>query len=213
MKKLILPLMLLLLAAGFLFAVESDPSAVVGYVKYDCVPDLNLIAIPMSQGYTLVSEFADDYPGIFDTINYWDAANQVWSAANDLGFMWDNDFAIAPGAVLFVNALTASNVYSMGALPANNASYSLVSDLNTLMVPLNRSDLTMASELGTDVSFIDTINSWDAANQVWSAANDLGFMWDNDFAISIGTPLMVNALSTGTWPTRSMTPTFKIKNN
>jgi hypothetical protein len=61
MKRFILPLMILLFV-GSLLAVESAPSEVVGYVKYDCVAGLNLVALPMSQGYTLSSEVGDTYP-------------------------------------------------------------------------------------------------------------------------------------------------------
>lgn len=212
MKKLILPLMLLLFV-GALLAVESDPSAVVGYVKYDCVSGLNFIAVPMDQGYTMASELAEDYPGMLDTMNYWDPTTQVWSAASDLGGFWDNDFAVVPGAVLWISAMNTFSLYSIGQLPATNASYPIIAGLNTVMIPLNRSDLTMASEFGTDIGTTDTINTWDAATQVWSAASDLGGFWDNDFPISIGSPLWVSAFGAGTWPTRSASPTLMLKNN
>jgi len=200
MKKFILPL-LLLLFVGSIMAVESEPSEVVGYVKYDCVAGLNLVALPMEQGYTLASEIGYAYPGAIDAINYWDAANQQWIAAIDLGGFWDPDFAVAPGMGLMISAVSPLAFYSIGDMPATNPSYALVNALNLIMVPLDRSDLTYASSLGMDVGITDAINQWDAANQQWIAAIDLGGFWDPDFETTIGMPLMINAFSTGTWPT------------
>ena len=103
MKKFILPL-LLLLFVGSSMAVESEPSAVVGYVKYDCVAGLKYIALPMESGYTWASEFADTYVGSFDALSYWDNATQQWVGAIDLGY-WEGDFATTIGMPLFVNSL------------------------------------------------------------------------------------------------------------
>ena len=65
MKKILLPL-LLILAVGMLAAVESEPSEVVGYVKYDCLVGLNLVAMPMDDGLTLTSEVGAIYNMSFD---------------------------------------------------------------------------------------------------------------------------------------------------
>lgn len=204
MKKLILPL-LLLLGITMLAAVESAPSAVVGYVKYDCVAGLNMFALPMATTMTMASEIGDAYPGSFDTIAYWDYAGQTWFGASDLGGFWDGDFAINTNDVFMVNALAPVSFYSIGNLPAGNATYSVAPGLNTLMLPLNRADLTMAGDLGTEVGVLDAVGIWDSAAQTFFAASDLGGFWDGDFAISIGTPLMVSAYGSATWPTRSAT--------
>lgn len=211
MKKFILPL-LVLLFVGSLFAVESDPSEVVGYVKYDCVAGLNVVALPMDQGYMYASEVTDAYPGMMDAISYWDATNQVWQTAIDLGGFWDPDFEVEPGMGLMLNAVAPFSMYSLGDMPASNATYSLVNALNLIMVPLNRSDLAYAGDLGIDVAVTDAISYWDAGSQVWQTAIDLGGFWDPDFEVSIGMPLMVNAFSTGTWPSRGVTPTLMKSN-
>lgn len=206
MKKLILPL-LLLVAFGMLAAVESAPSEVVGYVKYPCVTGLNLVALPMDQGYAMVSEFADDYMGNFDTLNYWDNTVQGWVAAFDIGY-WEGDFPISEGSVIYLNALSNVDVYSIGDMPATNASYSLVSGLNTMMVPLNYGAMTMASDVATAIGTLDTMNYWDNAVQGWVAAFDIGY-WEGDFPVSIGFPMYVNSLSATTWPVRaSSNPVF-----
>jgi len=211
MKKFILPLLVLLLV-GSLFAVESAPSEVVGYVKYECVTGLNLVALPMVQGYTYASDIATAYPGMFDAISYWDADNQVWAAAVDLGGFWDPDFEVIPGNGLWINALTPFSFYSIGDMPAVNASYNLVNGLNMIMIPLNRSDLALAGDLGMEMGNIDAISYWDNASQVWAAAVDLGGFWDPDFATSIGMPLWVNAFTPGTWPSRNAPNVLKKAN-
>lgn len=199
MKKLILPL-LLLVAFGMLAAVESAPSEVVGYVKYDCLVGLNYIALPMEAGYTMVSEFADQNMGVFDALNYWDNVNQQWVGAYDFGY-WDGDFAVTAGIPLLVNALSVAPIYSIGDMPVANAQYSLLPGLNSLMIPLNKSALTMASELADDIGAgsLDAMNYWDNVNQQWVGAYDFGY-WDGDFPVSIGMPLLVNSLVTDTWP-------------
>ena len=203
MKKFILPLMLLLIV-GSLLAVESDPSAVVGYVKYDCVAGLNLIALPMDQGYALASAVGTDYAAI-EAINYWDATTQSWfSAVYYPDFeIWDPDFAVESGDVLMITTPSSFAFYSIGDMPAQNGQYPLVAGLNTIMVPLNRSDLTFASELGTEIASAEAVNTWDAPTQSWfSAVYYPDFeIWDPDFSVSIGMPLMSTVLTPSTWPT------------
>lgn len=208
MKKLILPL-LLILGITMLVAVESAPSEIVGYVKYDCVAGLNLVAMPMDQGLTLTSEVGAIYnvgSDYIDTINLWDPATQTWTfATNYGGGFWDPDLPVAPGSVLFFNTTTPLTFYSIGDMPATNAQYSIVPGLNTIMIPLNKSNLTLASEVGANVGTgedLDTINLWDSATQSWSfATNYGGGFWDPDLGVAIGTPLYVNSISAATWPT------------
>jgi hypothetical protein len=205
MKKLILPL-LLLVAFGMLAAVESAPSAIVGYVKYPCVVGYTHIALPMDQNYAWASDFANDYLGMMDAMSYWDASTQTWMSAVDLGY-WEGDFAIQPGSVMMVSAVSAFNAYSIGNLPATNASYSIVVGLNDIMVPLNRSDLLMAGDIGTESGVMDALNYWDAPSQTWMSAVDLGY-WEGDFPVTIGFPIQVSALSAATWPSRAANTTF-----
>ena len=213
MKKLILPL-LLLVAFGMLAAVESDPSAVVGYVKYPCLLGNNLIGLPMDQAYTMQYELADDYPGMMNAMSYWDASitPQGWVTASDLGGFWDLDFAIGTETVLLVNATAGFNLYSIGDLPAANAAFDLVPGNNTLFVPLNRSDLSDSDLLGAAIGIVNAQSYWDAtiSPQGWVTASDLGGFWDITFSTPIGFPVLVNSTGTATWPARGATPTLSI---
>lgn len=204
MKKMLFALLLIVMFS-MLAAVESDPSEVVGYVKYPCLTGLNLIALPMESGYAIASDLANAYPGMLDAINYWDAVGQQWIGAYDLGGFWDPDFPIAANDVLFISALADFDLFSLGSLPAP-ATYDLLTGLNTMMIPLNRSDITLVSELGTAVGTLDAVNTWDALGQQWIGAYDLGGFWDPDPALAIGNALYVSSLADVTWPVRSQSP-------
>lgn len=207
MKKLMLPL-LLILAIGMLAAVESDPSAVVGYVKYDCLAGLNFVAMPMDDGLSLTSEVGavyntdDEY---IDTINIWNSETQAWDfAVNFGGGFWDPDLAVAPGSTLYFNTSSPLAFFSIGDLPAENAVYDIVVGLNTVMVPLNQNALTLTSEVGAtigDGEYVDTINMWNPVTQAWDfAVNFGGGFWDPDLPVSIGAPLYLNSIDEAVWP-------------
>jgi hypothetical protein len=210
MKRFILPL-LILLFVGSLFAVESAPSEVVGYVKYDCVAGLNFVAMPMVDGYTLTSEVGavynvdDEY---IDTINIWNPDTQAWDyAVNFGGGFWDPDLEVGTGSTLYFNTSAPFAFYSIGDLPSINATYSIVAGLNTVMVPLNQSAMTLTSEVGVtigDGEFVDTINIWNNSTQAWDyAVNFGGGFWDPDLPVSIGTPLYLNSADSTVWPSRN----------
>jgi hypothetical protein len=192
MKKLIIPL-LFIFAIGILAAVESEPSEIVGYVKYPCVVGNNFVA--------MASDWAAGYPGLLDAMSYWDAASQSWVTAINLGY-WDGDFPVHPGSVMMIYALNPINAYSIGNIPATNATYNLLTGLNDIMIPLNRSDITMAGQVGDEIGVLDAMSYWDNSTQSWVTAFNLGY-WQGDFSISIGYPMQVYSLSPVTWPSRS----------
>lgn len=198
-------LCVILILIGLMSALESEPCEAVGFIKYECVTtngtDLNLIAIPLDAGYTMASDLGNAIGA--DVINAWDAAGQGWLSASNLGFMWVDDFEIVEGGVYLVNILEDTDVYIAGEIIVQ-PNYSLVTttgtDLNLVMCPIDRSDLTMASEIGDDIGVCDVVSKWDALGQGWQSASNLGFMWVDDFPLSIGDPLMVNVTSEIVWP-------------
>jgi len=208
MKKFITPLPFIF-AIGMLAAVESEPSEVVGYVKYDCLVGLNLVAMPMDDGLTLTSEVGAIYNATnenIDAINIWDPASQTWFfSTNYGGGFWDPDLPVAPGSILYFNTITPLTFYSIGAMPSTNAQYNIIPGLNTIMVPLNMNTLTLTSEVGASIGdgeYLDAINLWDAVSQTWTfSTNYGGGFWDPDLNVSIGTPLFVNSINSVTWPT------------
>jgi len=185
--------------------VESAPSAVVGYVKYACVPGLNMIALPLETSMGWVHELGSEYASSIESIYYWNAAAQTWVGSTDLGGCWDGDFPIHTNDVLFVSNTSAMSMYICGHLPAAPAQYSLVQyKLNAILVPLNRADLTWAMQLGWDTDS-EYVYKWDnTSHSFFTAFRWEDDFWDGDFPIEIGDPLLIYPLSSLTWPSRSM---------
>jgi len=207
MKKLIIPL-LFIFAIGILAAVESEPSAIVGYVKYPCVVGNNFVAMPMNDGHTLVSEVTASYNATQDVINtvyLWDTDIQLWSGyVNYGGNYFEPDPEVGPGSVLFFNSYQAFDFYSIGAMPATNAQYNIVMGDNAIMVPLNKGELNCVSLLAMDMGPNDEINTvylWDSDIQLWSGCvNYSGNYFEPDPEISIATPLFLNSYANFIWP-------------
>jgi hypothetical protein len=120
MKKLILPL-LLLVAIGMLAAVESDPSAVVGYFKKTIGDGVyQAIALPfdypdLSVGAVLGDQFAEG-----------DEATDINSGFGTTyysGFGWDGDLTtLAYGAGYYIHRATGNgvaNYYLLGTVDPN----------------------------------------------------------------------------------------------
>jgi hypothetical protein len=201
MKKLILPLVLLF-AIGMLAAVESDPSDVVGYVKYDLLIGNNTLALPMVEAYAMASEVGDAITGC-DAVRWLDASGQQFVTADKTPFgTWNNDFAVGNGDPLMVNVTGTATFYSIGDLPASPLpTYSLLTGNNMIMVPLDQSTLNMASLVGNSIPGCDAVRWLDASGQQFVTADKTPFgTWNNDFATAIADPLMVNTTTAGTWP-------------
>lgn len=199
MKKFILPL-LLLLFVGSIMAVESEPSAVVGYVKYDLVAGNNTIALPMVQSYAMAGEIGNAFGAT--AVGYFNPATQLWTTALKTMFgTWTNNFAVSNGMPLWLNVAAASTFYSLGDLPETDPTYSLVSGNNTVMVPLSSSDLTTSALVGGNIPGATAIGYFNAATQLWTTSLKTMFgTWTNGFATSIGDPLWINTNSAGSWP-------------
>jgi len=206
MKKVLLPI-LLLMAISFMFAAESAPSAIVGYVKYPCVEGLNMIAIPMESGYTTAAQVGDAFPDQMAAISYWDNLTQTWVEADYFG-EWVGDFPITNGEPLYIYANGTFDFFSMGSLPATMPIYGFIPGLNMMMVPLNQSALTTAAAVGDAVGAFDAISYWDALTQTWVEADYFG-EWVGDFGVTIGEPLYVYANDTVSWPGAKHIQTLK----
>lgn len=201
MKRFILPLMILLFV-GSLLAVESAPSEVVGYVKYDLVAGNNTIALAMDEPYAFASEVGDAIAAT--AVGQFNATTQEWELI--LAFPWggwDSDFAVSNGKALWITVDDATSFYSIGDLPATDPSYSLVAGNNMIMVPLSQSALDYASLVGDEIG-ATTVGQFNTSTQEWELI--LAFPWggwDSDFPTTIGSPLWITTDNDGTWPSRS----------
>lgn len=204
MKKLILPL-LLLVAFGMLAAVESDPSAVVGYVKYNTTTGSNVIALPMTMTWTMAGQLGDSFgAGVVNTVSRFNNATKAWQTTTKVGTIWTSNYAIANANNLRINATATvgPSFYSIGGLPAVQPSWALTIGSNTLMVPLNKSALSTAALLGANMVSVNTISRFNNTTKAWQTSTKVGTVWTSSYPIAIGDPLRVNAIANFTWPAR-----------
>jgi len=181
-----------------LAAVESDPSDVVGYLKYTCTPGLNLIATPLNSSYANTTELGLDYPTI-TSIQKWTGTG--WYAVNyDPDWGWDDQFDIDDSSVLFIAVENATDVYSLGAVQDPLPQFTFSIGLNTIYLPLNKAYITDTTLLGTELPAISSIQKW--TGDSWYAVNyDPDWGWDDQFDLAIGMPVFVAVDSaTDPWP-------------
>jgi hypothetical protein len=199
MKRFILPL-LILLFVGSLFAVESAPSEVVGYVKYDLVAGNNTIALPMDQPYAMAGDVGNAIGA--SAVGYYNTATQLWTIANK-NFLgnWIGNFAVSNGQALWVTIAEATTFYSIGDLPDTEPVYNLVSGNNTVMVPLSSSDLSTSALVGNSITGASAVGYYNSTTQLWTISNK-NFLgnWIGSFDTTIGSPLWITTNTAGTWP-------------
>ena len=204
MKKLILPL-LLLVAFGMLAAVESDPSNIVGYVKYPLFAGQNVIALPMVQTYAQASEVGNAITGC-NKVSKYNGATQAWVAASKTPFgTWNGNYTVEPGMPLLINTTAAGNFYSIGDLPADLRipPFTLYVGQNFIMLPLNKSALNTAALLGNDIPGCNKVSKYvnTGTSQGWVAASKTPFgTWNGSYPTYIGQGYMINTTTAGTWP-------------
>jgi len=200
MKKLFI-LAMMLVVIGSMIALESDPSEVVGYVKYECVIGSNLIALPMDAEYTTSATVGDDITDA-DQMAYWNADSQGWisSGKNFLG-NWLSPFTVDDGMALMTRVTSDSDFFVAGSMYETEPTYSIVVGSNTIMVPLSETELTTSALIGDDMVNVDQMTYWSADSQGWisSGKNFLG-NWLSPFPTDIAMPMMTRATEAFTWP-------------
>lgn len=202
--------------ASYIGELESELSEVVGYSRYECVAGLNMVALPMETDFAMASDLGDYYTGMIDQISYWDQNAQQFVTAVYLLGSWEGDFPIATNSVLMINATSPFNLYSAGYLSEVDPIYPIVAGLNTIMVPTDREDLTMASSVADDFgdSIVDQISYWDSNNQQFVTAALILGSWEGDFPVTITQPLIVNSDQAMSWPgtSRGAIPSLQPRN-
>ncbi len=170
MKKLLV-LALLIASVTFMFAVESEFSDVVGYVKYELYAnDFNMIALPMGDtGITTTAELAAAIGPDVTSISVWNNETHGWEQY--LVSTPGSSFDIQPGDafLIYMGGTTNVDFYCAGTLPTQ-ANYDLVAnDFHTMMLPLNRSDITTTADFAAAIGGgITSISTWDNETHGWS---------------------------------------------
>lgn len=209
MKKLGVLIVFAFLCLFNLFALESEPSETVGYVKYDCQSnangDYNFIALSLDAGYTNASDLGAAYSSI-SSIKQWDPTAQEWVASDDWGGgFWSPDNVLNPNEAIFVTIDTPlETIYIAGELN-DPAQYSLVTnangDYNAIMLPFEQSSLTTSQQMGEDISSCLSVRSFDNVSQTWLSSDNFGGgFWTNVFSVETGFPYIANVSANSTWP-------------
>ncbi len=168
MKKLLI-LALLIASVTFIFAVESDYSDVVGYVKYELTAgDYNMIALPMDSGITTTAELAVAISPNVTSISTWNNATHSWKQYSVSAPTTSFDINDGDALLLYLSAGDNVDFYCAGTLPTQANFDFTGADYNMIMLPLNRSELSttasLAASIGTGVTSIST---WNNATHSW----------------------------------------------
>ena len=211
MKKFTVLLVGLMLLSVFLSAVESEPSAIVGYVAYECQTgeraNNNFVAMPLQSEFTTAKELGLAYEEKINVVSNWLPETQAWESMVFDGDFWiGKDFDIFAGHAYMISVYEEGRFYCVGELveqPQYDLIFGSTSDNNFIMVPLNRPDLDKASVLGEDIGDVNTVNTWTATTQSWNTTfyDELEDVWlGEDFSLSIATPVMIGITSPKVWP-------------
>ena len=186
MKRVILPL-LVLFGLSMLFALESAPSDVVGYIQYTIsANDFDFMALPFGTTMTTASELATNLGGTIESVCFWTGGS--WAQyVNGVPF---TDFAISEGNSYFVKSGDTSDItYYASGVVGDAASFDIgENDFTQIMLPLDRSDISTASGLCADIGpSVGSISAWNNGSFVQHVAG-VPF---TDFSIGIGDGLLV----------------------
>ncbi|MDZ7263069.1 MAG: T9SS type A sorting domain-containing protein [candidate division KSB1 bacterium] len=185
---------------------ESAPSNVAGEFDYQLITtsgtDINEIVLVMdtrfsSNPITTAEQLAQAIPNCSD-VYYWGADGQgTVGHVKGLPF---NDFPVYPGYPYIVN-VTAATVWSVAGACADT-SFNLIitdgTDINHIGVPLSKSSLTTAEQLGQDIPGCTDVYCWGADGQ-GTIGHVVGLPF-NDFAVRPGYPYYVNVTTATMWP-------------
>ncbi|MDZ7374991.1 MAG: T9SS type A sorting domain-containing protein, partial [candidate division KSB1 bacterium] len=185
---------------------ESDPSNLAGEFDYKLsttsTTDINhLVVIMHTQGtrkpIATAEDLAQAIPYCTD-VYCWDAATQgLTGHVKGLPF---NNFPIAPGYPYMINVSkdtiwTIAGSYSDTCFQLINTNGT---DINLIGVPLSKSNLTTADQLGQDIPNCSDVYVWDVTTQAL-IGHVVGLPF-NDFSVQAGHAYFVNVTSETTWP-------------
>jgi len=192
---------------------ESDPSNLAGEFDYQLSTtdktDINHLAVIMhTQGtrnpIATAEDLAQAIPYCTD-VYYWDAASQGFLGhVKGLPF---NNFAIVPGYPYIVN-VSKDTVWTVAGSYSDTSFHLIttdITDINHIAVPLGKSDLTTADQLGQDIPNCTDVYVWDVAAQAL-IGHVVGLPFNN-FAVKGGYPYFVNVTAEGDWPATAPTHT------
>ncbi len=184
---------------------ESEPSEIYGefdfYLITTPTTDFNEIALPLNvANISDASDLASAIPNC-NSVAYWEPTIQGYYQY--IPGLSSTNFDVYAGYPYYVNVVDNSVFTITGTL--TDPTYSLVTtattDFNEIMLPLDRSDITLASQLQADITSCNSVARWDASIQGYYQY--IPGLSSTDFTTTIGYPYYVNVTSNVSWPSGS----------
>jgi hypothetical protein len=157
--------------------------------------DFNQIALPLAlSGITTAQDLMAKIPGC-NSIARWDTPSQAYQQ-----YIVNLNFSIQIGNPYFINC-TIDTVFTLTG-KVSNPSFQLITtnttDFNEVMLPLEKVNISLASELLSDIPNCTSVAQWDAVQQAYIqyVPGDLV----NDFIVRVGRPYYVNVTDNTSWP-------------
>jgi len=183
-------------------AVESENSNVVGDFDYQLITtpstDFNEIALPLeTPGINTADDLLNLIPNC-NSVAKWNATTQSYQQY--VPGVPPTNFDITAGHPYYVN-VTANTMFSLTGAEVVTF-FSLITtpttDFNEVTLPLNKTNITKASELMADIENCNSVAYWNASTQ--SYKQYVPGVPPTDFNVLPGHPYYVNVTANTTWP-------------
>lgn len=190
---------------------ESSPSAIMGKYHYNLyttgATNFNSIALPFQTESIVDAEDLCNMIPFCNSIAKWDANNQTFiQYIKNLNI---NNFTVSPGNPYHAN-VTNDSYFSHVGIPTDptfNLFTTEGTDFNEIMLPLNRDDITDASQLSSDIPYCNSVACWDPKKQYYKQyIAELPF---TDFKVKVGYPYLINVTDDVVWPGGGTPKIFK----
>jgi len=206
-KKIILAVLLTVTAVIFAQDVTrlNDSTFV-----YPCVTttgtDYNFIGLPLETGWTKGSDFDPTGTNIESVSRFDTGTQKTETGVYSTVFGWCKDIPVQTGGSYFISAKNNFDFSVTG--DSVNVVYNLIttagSDLNCIVHPLTKANLTTSALLGADLGPTSTvcnkISKWNPSTQVFVNSIYVLGKWQTPFNTSSGQPLVLNMTNAKVWP-------------
>jgi hypothetical protein len=181
---------------------ESGNSVTIGEFDYALITtpttDFNEISLPTAmEGITDAAQLMAAIPGC-NSVARWDAADQGYYQY--ISFLPMTNFSVEKGYPYYVN-VTDNVIFTLiGKVvkPTFNLVTTPTTDFNEVMLTLDKTGITQASELMADIPSCNSIARWNAEDQGYYQY--VSFLPMTNFNVRAGYPYYVNVTSNITWP-------------
>ena len=183
-------------------SAESENSATIGKFDFNLITtattDFNEIALPLQiQGVSTAVDLMALIPGC-NSVARWDASAQGYEQY--ISFIPETNFSITPGYPYYVNVISDDVFTLVGELaqPSFNLITTPTTDFNEVMLTLDKTSITTASQLMSDIQSCNSIARWSSVSQGYEQY--ISFIPETKFNVRTGYPYYVNVTSDVVWP-------------